>query len=102
DETYIHEARNETDCARIILFCDVERPLRTRFARAINRFACRHVMKHAATKNMPGERVGILNRLFGVLYKVRLVGKKLKAWHRPTYYCVKFSLAAALVWLVFF
>jgi len=28
DETYVHRAENRTDTARVILFCDVERPLR--------------------------------------------------------------------------
>src|SRR5262249_26018761 len=32
DETYIHRAENRTDQDRIILFCDVERPLRGRVA----------------------------------------------------------------------
>ena len=29
DETYIHKVRNDTDEVRIILFCDVTRPLKT-------------------------------------------------------------------------
>src|SRR2546430_11930250 len=28
DETYIHTAENQTDINRIILFCDVERPMK--------------------------------------------------------------------------
>ncbi|WP_419146018.1 aspartyl/asparaginyl beta-hydroxylase domain-containing protein, partial [Escherichia coli] len=28
DETYVHEAYNHPDQNRIILFCDVERPLK--------------------------------------------------------------------------
>ena len=28
DETFIHWAENKTDTTRIILFCDIERPLR--------------------------------------------------------------------------
>jgi len=38
DETFLHRAENETDEDRLILFCDVERPLRTRAARAFNHF----------------------------------------------------------------
>ncbi len=37
DETYIHHAENLTDETRLILFCDVERPLNNRIARWINR-----------------------------------------------------------------
>src|SRR5437763_15990311 len=44
DETFIHSAANDTDVTRIILFCDVERPLRTPVMRALNRLFARHVM----------------------------------------------------------
>ena len=36
DETYIHFVENNTDVTRIILLCDIERPLRLRFMRALN------------------------------------------------------------------
>ena len=36
DETFIHTAENRTDQNRIILFCDVERPMRFGFMRAMN------------------------------------------------------------------
>jgi len=49
DETYVHRAENKTDTWRIILFCDVERPLRYRAARTINRFAIHYVMGITAT-----------------------------------------------------
>src|SRR5258705_428653 len=39
DETFIHRAENATDVNRIILFCDVERPMKYGFMTAINRFA---------------------------------------------------------------
>src|ERR1043166_1399203 len=35
DETYIHRAENNTELTRLILFCDVERPLRSRVVTAI-------------------------------------------------------------------
>ncbi|MFP3617521.1 aspartyl/asparaginyl beta-hydroxylase domain-containing protein, partial [Paraburkholderia sp. SIMBA_050] len=37
DETFIHYAENKTDQNRIILFADVERPMRYRWAQAFNR-----------------------------------------------------------------
>src|SRR4029079_11579573 len=37
DETYIHRAENQTDVQRLILFCDVERPLTHALARARKR-----------------------------------------------------------------
>src|SRR5437899_2795777 len=64
DETYVHRFENLTDETRIILFCDVERPLRTRVMRALNRFVIRHVVAMTATKNVEGETVGLANRIF--------------------------------------
>ncbi len=71
DETYIHHAENTAETDRLILFCDVERPLRYRWARSANRFMARHLLTLAATQNREGEKVCALNRLFGFIYPVR-------------------------------
>jgi beta-hydroxylase len=97
DETYLHYAENTTNETRIILFCDVERPLRTRVMTAINRWVCRHVVQQTKTQNVDGEPVGLFNKIFGYLYQVRLVGKRMKAWNAKIYYAVKFSLIGALL-----
>src|SRR5262245_2473180 len=102
DETYIHTAENKTGQTRLILFCDVERPVRTRLVRAFNHFMCSRVMKAAATQNVAGERVGVINKIFGYVYHVRLAGKRLKAWNRKVYYAVKWALFAGLIYLIFF
>ena len=101
DETYIHSAANDTDVNRIILFCDVERPLRTAAARAANRFVSRTFVAAAATSNEPGERVGFLNKVFGVVHRGRDVAKRLKDANRVVYYTVKLALIAGLIYLVF-
>jgi beta-hydroxylase len=67
DETYTHYAENTTQMPRVILFCDIERPLKTRTMTAINRWFARNVMKASATQNVEGEAIGALNRLFGGL-----------------------------------
>ena len=41
DETYLHYAENTTSDDRIILFCDVERPLHTNAMTAVNRWVSR-------------------------------------------------------------
>lgn len=97
DETYLHYAENTTNETRIILFCDVERPLRTRVMTAINRWVCRHVVQQTKTQNVDGEPVGVFNKAFGYLYHVRLVGKRMKAWNAKVYYAVKFSLIGVLL-----
>jgi beta-hydroxylase len=91
DATYVHRAENATDQPRIILFCDVERPLRSRIATAINRFAIDHVMATTATANLPGERVGAANRVFSAVYRIRLLAKWIKGRSRTTYYVLSYA-----------
>jgi beta-hydroxylase len=102
DETYLHWAANKTDQDRIILFCDIERPMKYRSSQAINRIIGRFLMRAAASPNEIGDRTGGLNRAFRYLYSIRLVGKRLKAWNRTAYYIVKWmlfgSIAVALFW----
>jgi beta-hydroxylase len=102
DETYIHYAENRCDMDRIILFCDIERPLRNRIAIKINHFFCKYMMAAAATKNADSDRVGGINKAFKYLYSIRLVGKKLKAFNKPLYYTVKYILFGAIFYLIFF
>ena len=97
DETYLHYAENTTSDDRIILFCDVERPLRTRAMTAVNRWVSRNIINESATQNEEGERVGWLNRIFGSVYQVRLLGKRMKAWNKRVYYAVKFLLLGGII-----
>src|SRR5271166_1235307 len=94
DETFIHYAENKTDKTRLILFCDIARPLRGAIPRAANRFISNHIVKATATSNVEGEKVGIANRAFGAVYQVRLLGKRLKHWNRKVYYSLKYALVA--------
>jgi beta-hydroxylase len=98
DETYVHRFENLTDEPRIILFCDVERPLGTPVMRAVNRFVIRHVVGLTASKNVDGEPVGLANRMFACLYELRAPFKRFKKRNRRAYYVVKYALIAALVW----
>lgn len=101
DETYIHHAENETDQDRIILFCDIRRPLKNRLASKFNHFFSRTVMKASASKNLPEEQVGVINRLFQHVYAIRIVSKKLKKFNRKLYYLVKFLLFFGIFYLIF-
>ena len=97
DETFLHYAENTTDQTRVILFCDVERPLRTRPMNALNRWVSRRIVKETETENEPGERIGVVNKIFGVVYHFRLFGKRFKAWNRTLYYTVKYSVTGLVV-----
>ena len=101
DETYIHEAENRTDVQRLILFCDIDRPLSNSVVRFVNRHIGRAMARAAATQNMEGEKVGVLNKMFEYVYKIRLAGEKIKAWNKPIYYLVKWSLLLLLAYALF-
>src|SRR3954451_15889064 len=78
DETFIHTAENRSDVTRLILFCDVERPLHLRVMRWINHVVVMTVIRASQTENAPGDRVGVLNHVFNAVYRVRLIGKGIK------------------------
>lgn len=103
DETFIHHAANETQSQRVVLFCDVERPLHTAPVRWFNRFFATHVMAAASSQNEAGdEPVGAINKFFFYAYQLRLKAKALKASHRQVYYAGKWLLIGGLLWLLFF
>ncbi len=101
DETFIHHAANTTQAQRVVLFCDVERPLWGAPVRWINRLFARYVMASAASANAEGEDIGGLNRFFKLFYALRARAKQLKASHRRTYYVGKWAAILGLLWLLF-
>ncbi|MFM0226425.1 aspartyl/asparaginyl beta-hydroxylase domain-containing protein [Paraburkholderia dipogonis] len=96
DETYLHHAANRTEQDRIILFCDIERPMKFAWAQAIIGMIGGLLLRAAAFPNDPGDRTGGLNRVFRYIYSVRLAGKRQKAWNRTAYYVIKWCLFAAI------
>jgi beta-hydroxylase len=99
DETFVHEALNDTTAPRLILLCDVERPLIGAMAR-INRWVSRHVMGASATQNEPGEPIGALNRFYARVARVQKAGRALKARNRRLYYAIKHTLTLAVLALL--
>lgn len=101
DETYIHHAENTTQGQRVILFCDIERPLHGAPMRWFNRFFAERVMAAASSQNTQAESVGGINRFFHYAYQARLKAKQLKASQRGLYYAGKWLLIGGLLWLLF-
>jgi beta-hydroxylase len=102
DETYIHWARNDTDRDRIILFCDVTRPLHTRFMRAISDFMNKRVFKVTRSRNEDTEPSGILNLVTPYVFRFKEVFARAKAYNRRLYYGSKYAIgataAAGIAW----
>jgi len=100
DETYIHYAENKSDVTRLILFCDVERPMTNRVMKYCNEFLA-NTLVASKTENIEGEPVGLLNRVFGYFYRIRLLGKSLKTRSRFAYYALKYVLIGGLFYCIF-
>ncbi|KVG29778.1 lipid A hydroxylase LpxO [Burkholderia diffusa] len=101
DETYLHWAENRTGHDRVILFCDIDRPMKYRWAQRINDAFGQVLMRAAASPNETGDRTGGLNRAFKYLYAIRRAGKRLKAWNRTVYYVVKWALFGGIAVAIF-
>ena len=102
DETFLHFAENRSGTNRIILFLDVKRPVGFFLVDWINELFSRIVMSATATRNLEGDKLGAVNRLFAYVYPVRIFGKKIKAWNRSLYYTLEYSLYGLILYLVFF
>jgi len=102
DETYLHYAENETYDPRIILFCDVARPMKNRLADAFRRAFNRFFVSLSATRNLETDNVGFLNRVFGYVYRARRHAKSFKRANRRLYYVAKFVLVFGTLYLIFF
>jgi beta-hydroxylase len=102
DETYVHHAFNKTDRDRLILFCDVERPMRFKIGKLLNSFFGWFIMAAAASPNLKEDKTGNLNKIFKYLYQIRLVGKRLKAFNKRFYYGVKYALFISIFYMIFF
>lgn len=102
DETFLHYAENKTDKNRIILFLDIKRPVSFFLVDWFNELFSRLVVAGSATKNIKGDKVGFLNRIFGYLYQIRILGKKIKAFNKTVYYILQYGLYVGLIYWIFF
>ena len=102
DETYIHSVKNDTDEFRVILFCDVARPMRTGFAQVINSFVINHLVKAMSAQNSPSEKIGVVNRVSKYVFGIRELSEKLKKKNRSAAKALNYAVTFAVVALVAF
>lgn len=100
DETYVHWAQNASEETRIILFCDVERPMKWPWAQAVNRWVGAKIMSAASSPNDEGDRVGGINRIFKYVNRARDAGQHLKKCNRTLYYALKHTLIVVIFLLI--
>ncbi|MES2072575.1 MAG: lipid A hydroxylase LpxO [Pseudomonadota bacterium] len=102
DETYIHWAMNNSEVDRIILFCDVERPMRYRWAQAVNRWLGRAMMTAASSPNESGDQTGAISKLFHVSWVMGQYRRRYKAWNKTAYKLTKLGLIVGVAALVIY
>ncbi|MEL7147734.1 MAG: aspartyl/asparaginyl beta-hydroxylase domain-containing protein [Bacteroidota bacterium] len=102
DETYVHHAENKTEKDRLIFFCDIKRPMRNRVGDWLNSFFSWFILAAAASPNEEGDKTGNINKVYGYIYQIRLVGKRLKQYNKVLYQFVKYALFGGLIYLIFF
>ena len=100
DETYIHRAENQTDTPRLILFCDVERPLSNPLARFINRWIGQPFVRLAATQNVDGEKIGVLNKALRSPLSHSSHRQADQDVEQDAYYAIKWALIVGLLYLM--
>ncbi|ECD0155056.1 lipid A hydroxylase LpxO [Salmonella enterica] len=96
DETYVHWAENKTEQTRIILFCDIERPMKWRWAQSVNHWVGASLMSAASSPNDESDRTGAINRIFKYVHAARDAGQRLKKKNRTLYYALKYLVIAAI------
>jgi beta-hydroxylase len=103
DETYVHWAENRTDQTRVILFADVERPLRSRLMAAINHRVGAFMGKITASPNSDeGDgQVGFVNRMFAINKRGRERSRHFKKKYPKLFRAYKYAGIVLLMWLVF-
>ena len=101
DETFIHWAINGSESDRVILFCDVERPMRYRWMGAFNRWFGRTVMTAAASPNETGDQVGLVSKLFRISFYAGQYRRRFKAWNKTAYNITRVLLVIALAAFIY-
>ena len=98
DETFVHDAANESDQERLILFCDIQRPMRG----AISNWCVRHTHKAigylAAGSNDETEGDNLFNAFFEkTLAPLSRKTRQLKRLNKELYYTLKYLIFGSII-----
>jgi beta-hydroxylase len=102
DETYVHWVENSTDQTRVILFADVERPLRNRWMRAINHRVGAFMGKITASPNSDAgaEKTGFINRAYAWSQRNRGRDHPFKRKHKQLFKTAKYTGIVLALWVL--
>lgn len=98
DETYLHYAKNNSEKPRLILMCDVERPMFL-IGPFIN-FIYKIAMRMSIVPNTAEDHRGFANKVFSSLSPVLKKTKSLKTTNPMAYKLIKHSVNAILLAII--
>lgn len=102
DETYIHWAINGSDSSRIVLVCDIERPMRFRWAQAVNHWLGRMLMTVTSSPSETGDQTGIASKLSGILSRLGHYRRRFKSWSMAAYNATRIGSAVVIVAFIYY
>jgi len=100
DETYLHFAKNNSNEDRLILMCDIDRPMNF-FGKIINS-VFKFLMSFTVVPNMAGDKRGLVNTIFSSVSPLLKKSKDLKQTNRTAYLALKYTVNTILICLVLF
>jgi beta-hydroxylase len=95
DETYLHHAKNNSQQYRLILMCDITRPLLT-MGPLIN-FFYKGFVKFTVVPNLEGDKQGLLSTVFSNLAPIIQKTKVLKQTNKRMYLAIKHTVNFTLL-----
>jgi len=98
DETYIHFAKNNSDKSRLILMCEVERPMN--IIGQIVQFFYKGIVRFTVVPNTDEDKRGLVNRIFAGLAPVLKKSKNLKKTNLKLYKLMKHTVNTILFLIV--
>ena len=98
DETYLHHAKNNTEDYRLILMCEVERPMNI-FGRMVNPFF-KLLMRITVVPNTDEDQRGVANRLFSWVSPILRRSKALKQTNPLMYQISKWTTNIILLLII--
>jgi len=106
DVTYLHFARNDTDKYRVLLMCDIERPMNW-FGKMLN-LPYKLFMRLSIVPNTDVDKRGVANKVFQRVIPVLSWSKNLKEKNLTLYKIVKYLtnttlavLLGLILWVIF-
>ena len=100
DETYLHYVENNTKEMRLILMCDLERPMG--LVGKVFNWYYKKLVGLMLVPNLPGDQAGPINKLFGSVSPFLASTKQLKKKKPALYYPLKWTFNLTLLFVSFF